>query len=164
VDPDHWDEVITHVEDAHWLSKTSDSEGVIYERINLFTPWIRHHPLVLENTLNAKIIQDENEFRVTYELLNSIDGTFDLDEGFISVRRVDAQHTLVLVDKHIRVTGHPLLYALLRFNPDGLCALLTHWIHEAADRAKDISKRDIHRNISTAINPRSHRQSARRPQ
>ncbi len=161
VDQDHWDEVITHVEQAYWIDREA---GVVYERINIFTPWITHHSLVLENELNAEIIDGKNERRVTYSLKKSSNGTFDIDEGFISVRRVDDQHTLVLVDKHIRVIGHPLLYALLRFNPDGLCALLTHWIHEAANRARTMRARKNEKaGVPTAINPHSHRQSARRP-
>lgn len=135
VDPARWGDVIGHVEDAYWIEVDAQGDlrrGRVYERVNVLAPWIEHHPMVIEAELAVTHQRSEARARVDYRLARSLDGSLDVDEGFIEARRVDEAHTAVLIDKRLRVVDHALLYALLRAYPDGLAALLTYWIHEAA--------------------------------
>ena len=132
VAPDRWDDAITQVEDTHWVVEPVDGAGVVYERVNILSPWITHHPLVLENHLRVKITDTDQEARVDFRLHESLDGAFDRDEGFLIARALGPARTLVIVEKQLRVVGHPLVYTLLRFNPDGLSFMLSHWLQDAA--------------------------------
>ena|GEM_PF-1339465 len=136
VDPERWDEVITQVEDARWLHRTNSNEGLVYERVNVLADLLPHHPLVMENELFVQVFEEEGLKRVQYKLHRCLHGGLDLDEGFIELRAVGTTRTVVLIEKRLKVSANPLLYALLRFNPDGLSALLTDWIHQAAENAR----------------------------
>lgn len=131
VDPARWAEVITQVEDAYWMERDGD-RGRVFERVNVFAPLLEHHPLIVEAELFAELRRTADEARVEYRLAKSPGDVLTLDDGFLSARRLGPRHTVVAVEKRLRVVGHPLLYTMLRAYPDGLAALLTHWLHDAA--------------------------------
>lgn len=135
VDPERWDEVITQVEDARWLHRDQPTQGLVYERVNVLADLLPHHPLVMENELFVQVVEEDGLKRVQYKLHRCLHGGLELDEGFIELRALGPARTVVLIEKRLKVRANPLLYALLRFNPDGLSALLTDWIHQAAANA-----------------------------
>ena len=89
---------------------------------------------IAERMSNVDIeVQDSaKKKKVSYTLKESIDGSFDLDEGFITVEERGPELSLIVIEKRIRVANNPILFAMLRFNPDGLAHLLSHWINVSA--------------------------------
>lgn len=137
VEPHRWSEYIDQMVESRYLVQRPDgSGGLLREVVNVFHPWLRRHPLVLTNDLEVKIEDTPDRRVVRYALARGVCGSLDLDEGEISVARVGDEATLVVVEKRIRVKDNPLLYAMLRLNPEGLGCLMTYWIHQAAARAR----------------------------
>jgi hypothetical protein len=128
--PADWDESIRQVVDARWVVP----DQILYEEVNILHPWIAEHPLHLRNHLRIRETKEPALRKVEYWLEESLDGALDLDQGYIAVASIGTNLSMVTIHKELRVKNNPLLFALLRFNPDGLAALLCHWIHEASLR------------------------------
>lgn len=130
IDPEDWDERITQVVDTHWddppLNRT------LYEEVNILHPWLSDHPLHLRTLLTITDTREANRRRVDYALKESLDGSLALDDGYMLVESRGSSLSLVMIHKRLEVARNPLLYAMLRFNPDGLGALLSYWIQEVA--------------------------------
>jgi hypothetical protein len=130
ISPADWDESIRQVVDAHWVVPNE----ILYEEVNILHPWLSDHPLHLRSHLRIRETQAAELRKVEYRLEESLDGSLDVDQGFIMVESKGPNLSLVMIHKELRVKSNPLLFAMLRFTPDGLAALLSHWIHEASRR------------------------------
>ncbi len=126
--PADWDESIKQVVDTHWIVENK----ILYEEVNVLHPWLENHPLHLRTELAIQETRTPGLRRVDYQLHKSLDEALSIDEGFISVESKGADLSLVTIQKKLKVERDPVLLAMLRFNPNGLAVLLSHWIHEAA--------------------------------
>ncbi|MCB9647939.1 MAG: hypothetical protein H6730_15220 [Deltaproteobacteria bacterium] len=130
--PDRWDDAITPVEETHWVDAPVNGGGVFYERVNLFYPYLTHHPLALENLLFGRVVHEADQARTEYALKRSLDDVLDVDEGYLLARTLAPGKTVVVLEKRLRVYRNPTLYTLLRCNPDGLSFMLAQWLQDAA--------------------------------
>jgi hypothetical protein len=128
--PADWDESIHQVVDTHWIVP----DRILYEEVNVLHPWLAEHPLHLRSHLTIDETRTATERRVKYALHESVDDSLDMDQGYIAVESLGPCLSRVTIEKSLRVKNNPLLFAMLRFNPDGLSALLCSWIHEASLR------------------------------
>ncbi len=137
IEPQNWAELIPHMLVSDWVEgPDAERRGIIREVVNVYHPFIDEHPLVLENDLHVAQTDTADERVVEYSLAKSIDGALEVDEGTIALKRMPNGASLLLIRKVLKVHGgrNPLLYALLRTNPDGLAYLLTYWVNTVARR------------------------------
>lgn len=137
IEPQNWSKLIPHMLRSDWVEGPDDDRsGVIREVVNVYHPWIDDHPLVLENDLTVRQHDEPDSRVVEYALHKSIDGSLLVDEGTIRLSRIEPNASLLVVKKVLKVHGgrNPLLYSLLRTNPDGLAYLFTYWVNTVAQR------------------------------
>jgi len=139
IEPDRWDELIDHVVEARYLVPPDASgRGRLLEVVNIFAPLFDQHPLYFRNELHVEIEQQEAPRKkvVRYRLAKSLDGSFEVDEGYLSIEELPGVGALVIVEKRIKIADNPVLKLLLDLNPNALTWLLTSWMDEAARKGR----------------------------
>lgn len=137
IEPQNWATLIPHMLVSDWVEGPDQHRrGVLREVVNVYHPFVERHPLVLENELYVEQVDREGERIVEYRLAKSIDGALEVDEGSITLRAMPKDASLLVIRKVLKVNGgrNPLLYAMLRTNPDGLAYLFTYWVNTVARR------------------------------
>lgn len=130
INPEDWDERISQMVDTHWVDPPANR--TLYEEVNILHPWLTGHPLHLHTHLAITDERSDRWRQIDYRLHESLDGALRVDEGYMRVESIGPSLSLVTLHKRLGVADNPVLDAMLRFNPDGLGALLCYWIHEAA--------------------------------
>jgi hypothetical protein len=137
IEPQNWARLIPHMLRSDWVEGPhADRSGILYEVVNVYHPFVDRHPLVMVNELAVEQHDTPDERVVKYRLHKAIEGALLVDEGTISLKRMPANASLLLTKKTLKVDGgrNPVLYALLRTNPDGLAYLFTYWVNTVARR------------------------------
>lgn len=132
--PPNWTKLIPHMLDSSWIDgPDADGKGVIREVVNVWHPWVDDHPLIIDNELWVDIDTTTTKQLVKYGLHRSIDGALTVDDGYLSITALDPNTSVLVIKKSLKVvpSRNPLLYAMLRTNPDGLAYLLTYWVSSA---------------------------------
>jgi hypothetical protein len=142
IEPDRWDELIDNVVEARYLEPPdATGRGRLREVVNILAPFLDHHPLHFSNELFIEIERHESPRRkvVRYRLAKSLDGSFEVDEGQLSIEELPGVGALVIVEKRIKIAHNPVLSVLLRLNPKALTWLLTAWMDEAARKGQRVT-------------------------
>lgn len=141
IEPDRWDELIDQVVEARYLEPlNAEGQGRLMEVVNIFAPFFDHHPLYFRNELFIEVERQQSPRRkvVRYRLAKSLDGSFERDEGQLSIEELPGVGALVIVEKRIQIAHNPVLKLLLELNPKALTWLLTAWMDEAAKKGRRV--------------------------
>ncbi len=133
LNPDVWDNYIDQLEVADFIAPLLQGKAVLREVFNFFPPWMPEHPLRFVNDLDIEIRSEPGYLFTTYALAKSYDGAMLLDDGEMEARAL-GDYTYLRFKKVLKIGNHPLLFGMLRFNPDGLAWMLSYWIEEGAKR------------------------------
>ena len=134
--------MIDHVVEARYLEPPDAcGRGRLLEVVNIFAPLFDQHPLYFRNELHIEIERQETPRKkvVRYRLAKSLDGSFEVDEGYLSIEELPGVGALVIVEKRIKIADNPVLKLLLDLNPKALTWLLTSWMDEAARKGQPLS-------------------------
>lgn len=110
-----------------------DGRGLLHEEVDVLTPnRPRGGPLRLRCLLDVHVERSPRAKTVRYHLHRSLDDSLSINEGELSIEDRGPTASVVRVTKRLRVSGNPLLRAMLTFNPRGLSHLMQQWLLEAA--------------------------------